>query len=119
MTETVMESGGDEMGNHGEGSQRKLLGRIITVCCVVAATSCGASPKHCAHRVDRLPEGPLGSAPPVVRTAVCRREPIGVYVIKNEHASLPPARRSSHLGWGVTAAGWLCDCLVVQLGTEG
>lgn len=76
----------------------------------------------CACSADRLPEGPPGSEPPVVRTAVCRREPIGVYVIKHEHASLPPASRGFHLGWmqqllaGCVAA-WLSS--VAQRGKTG
>lgn len=109
------------MGGGGlwKGELTEFLGRIITMCCVLDVASLLCLPQAlCTCSADRLPEGSPGSEPPLVRTSVCRREPLRVYVIKNEHASLPPARRSFYLGWDATAAGWLCDCVFVQLGTE-
>lgn len=50
--ETVTESGRDERGSYGEGSQWKFLGRIITMCYILAAASYCASPKHFAHAVQ-------------------------------------------------------------------
>lgn len=115
--ETVGRPCGDKRES-GRGKVTEAPGQSNNSVPHSSRSSCCASPLLCTCAADRLPEGPLGSEPPLARTAVCRRCTL-VSVIKNEHASLHPERRCYHLGRGATAVCWLCGCPAVWPGMEG